>query len=119
MSIIEVPRLNYLEIAMALQDKGYIDRPRLNLQGARVIFTVKEHLADDEELVRIQKDNVGGGVEITDAANGEILVTLTTGDLNLPPSEYYYDVFVIRDERVHSCDPEIFCVKPTVLGVLP
>jgi hypothetical protein len=118
-AIIEVPRLNSLEIAMALQDKGFTDRRRINLQDARVIFTVKEHLSDDESLIRVQKDTVRGGVEIIDAEKGEILISLTPGDLALPASDYYYDVFVIRGEYAHSSEPDIFRVKHTVLGALP
>lgn len=119
MPMIEVPRLNYIEIAMTLQDIGYPDRPKVNLADARVIFTVKEHLADSEDLIRIRKDNTGGGLVIVDPTEGKILITLTSGDLALPPSDYWYDIFIIRDNRVHSCEPGTFRVKPTVLGVLP
>lgn len=116
--MIEVQRLNNLEVAISLVDTGFVERPRFNLRNARVFFTVKEHLTDDESLVRIQKDNIGGGLEITDEDTGEILVSLTPGDLSLPPSDYYYDIFVMRDDMVHSCEPAIFRVKATVMGVL-
>lgn len=120
MPMIEVPRLNRMDLVIALQDMGFPGTPRMALpEGVRVVFTVKERLSDDETLVRIQKDNLGLGLEITDREQGEILVTLTPGDLKLPPSDYYYDIFIIGEDYAYSCEPNIFRVKPTVLGVLP
>ena len=117
--IIEVPRLNYRVIPIVIRDLGDPARPRFNLTDFRVIFTVKEHLTDDEVLVRIQKDNIGGGIDITDALEGEIEVILTPGDMVLPSSDYWYDIFVIRDEEAYSSKPQIFRVVATVLGELP
>lgn len=119
--LIKIPRFNSRTITFTLKDAGHESLPPLDLIGekTRVIFTVKEHLPDDESLIRIQKDTLGGGVEITNASGGEVNVTLTPGDLNLPPSDYYYDIFVKIDDDAYSCDPDIFRVTPTVLGVLP
>lgn len=119
MIMLTVPRLNYREIYMSLRDLGFQDKRPLDLEDASVIFTVKEHLTDDETLVKIQKDNMGGGIEICDAAKGEILLTLTPGDMSLPSSDYTADIFVIKDDRVSSSELFIFRVTPTVLGELP
>jgi len=44
---------------------------------------------------------------------------VTPGDMSLPPSDYYYDVFVQIGDKAYSSEPDIFRVTPTVLGVLP
>lgn len=119
MAMIIVPRLNYREIFISLRDLGFNSKPPLDITGARVIFTVKEHLTDDETLIRIQKDTLGGGIEIAEEEGGEITLVVTPGDMSLPPSDYYYDVFVQIGDKAYSSEPDIFRVTPTVLGVLP
>lgn len=116
--MIVVPRLNYREVYINLLDLGYTDKRPLDIEDAHIIFTVKEHTTDDEEMVRIKKDNLGTGVEILNN-NGEIVLILTAGDMSLPASDYQYDIFVIKDDRVYSSEPDIFRVTPTVLGRLP
>lgn len=119
MFMLTVPRLNYREVCMSLIDLGLANKPPMDLKETNVIFTVKEHLTDDETLVRIQKDNQGGGIEIIDEDEGEIVLTLTSGDMSLLPSDYHADIFVIKGDRVYSSEPFIFRVTPTVLGELP
>lgn len=119
MPMLKIPRLNSRVITITLKDASTPDRPPIDLSGnTRVVFTVKEHLSDDETMVRVQKDTEGGGVEITDAPGGVVDIFLTPGDLSLLPSDYYYDIFVIRDDDAYSCDPAIFRVTSTVLGRL-
>ena len=117
--IIEVPRLNYRVIPIVIRDLGDPARPRFNLTDFRVIFTVKEHVTDDETLVHIQKDTLGGGIVITEATRGEAEIILTPGDMVLPSSDYRYDIFVIKDNEVYSSKTDIFRVQATVLGELP
>ena len=117
--IIEVPRLNYREIPLIIRDLGYSNKPRFDITDYRVIVTIKEFTTDGETLIRIQKDTDGGGGIKTDAVNGEWSLIVTPGDLNLPPTDYKYDVFVIKDNEAYSNKPDIFRVDATVLGELP
>lgn len=116
--MIAIPRLNYREIYVDLVDLGFADRRLLDITDAHIIFTVKENYTDDDALAKIRKDNLGGGLEILDD-KGQIRLTLTPGDMSLPPSDYRYDIFVIRDNKVYSSETGTFRVLPTVLGVLP
>lgn len=117
--IIEAPRLNYREIDMIVRDLGN-DKVPFNLSGeVDILFTVKERLTDGDELIRIQKDLAGGGIELIDAENGEITVIITPGDTSLPATDYYYDLFIIKDGRAYSSKPALFRITDTVLGALP
>lgn len=61
-----------------------------SLSGAKLYFTARPHPQGDVVITKTIDD----GIEVTDAAKGIALITLSTEDTDLPSGQYRYDVWV-------------------------
>jgi len=62
-----------------------------SLNGATLYFTVREEVGGSV-LIRLKSPDEG--IEITDAANGEATITISSTDSDLTPGCYFYDLWV-------------------------
>jgi hypothetical protein len=71
----------------------------LDLTGATIVFTLKRNL-DDADVDAVLQKTAGAGIAVTDAANGEALLTLNPADTtDLPaPRAFHYDVQVTESD---------------------
>ncbi len=60
----------------------------LSIEGWTVYFTAKENMADSDANAKISKDITAH----LDAINGKTVIELSTGDTDLTPQSYYYDI---------------------------
>ncbi len=107
---LEVPRFNSHALDFQLRDlaqnKAFID-----LSDMEVRFCVraeKYHLGEP----LIEKTSLDD-IDITSATLGEVTVNLNEQDLNIPVSEYWYDVIIVREspnDEFHSQTTGIFRV---------
>jgi len=62
-----------------------------SLDGATVYFTVRDSVGGTV-LMRLKSPDEG--IEITNAANGEATITISSADSDISPGCYYYDLWV-------------------------
>ena len=62
-----------------------------SLDGAILYFTVRAEIGG-AVLMRLKSPDEG--IEITDAANGEATITISSTDSDIEPGCYFYDLFV-------------------------
>jgi len=62
-----------------------------NLDGSVVYFTAREKI---DSAVLISKKSPDDGIVISDAAQGEAIITLSTTDTVLAQGHYLYDIWV-------------------------
>lgn len=60
----------------------------VSIDGWTIYFTAKENMGDLDDNAKIKKDIITH----IDAANGKTIIELSTGDTDLTPKDYYYDV---------------------------
>ncbi len=66
----------------------------LPIDGWTIYFTLKENMADTDDNAKIKKDITSH----IDEANGKTIIELSTGDTDLTPKSYYYDLAFTDDE---------------------
>lgn len=66
-----------LDINVTVEDES---GTAVDLTGASAEWLLKENAGDSDTNALLTKSTSGGGVEITDAANGQLVIHIETGD---------------------------------------
>lgn len=82
---------NDVVLVVTVEDADAGDGSPLNLAGAQEVIWA---LAKRANATAILTKTLGDGVEITDAAAGEVEVTLTSADLEPLRGDYYHEMRV-------------------------
>jgi hypothetical protein len=90
--MIEVIRGDSKVINVTFTDEG----DTYDISGGKVFFTVNElsNPEDDDKAV-IALDDSDDQITITNAAEGEVEISLEPSDTEIVPSEYFYDVQLV------------------------
>lgn len=90
--VIEVARANDKSLDLQLRDYAN-DKLVINLASCDVAFILREEKYSDDHL--IIKQTADGGITVDSAVEGKIIVHLTAEDLDLPATDYWYDLSLI------------------------
>ena len=90
--VIEVARANDKCLDLQLRDYAN-DKLVIDLTGFDVAFIVREEKYSLDHL--ILKQTVDGGITVDTVEEGKIIVSFTAEDLDLPATDYWYDLSLI------------------------
>jgi len=104
--VLEVARENSKHFDFQCRDlsdnKAFID-----LTSMTVSFVIREKKYEYDPL--IEKES-GDGIDIVDAETGLITIELTADDMDIPVTDYFYDLVIEDEDERHSITTGIFRV---------
>ncbi len=89
---IEVARANDKDIDIQLRDYAN-DKLAIDLDSCDVTFVLREEKYSDDYLVI--KQTTDGGITVDTEEEGKITIHLAAEDLDLPATDYWYDISLI------------------------
>ncbi len=106
--VLETARANDKDIDLQLRDYA-ADKLAIDLSGCDIAFIVRPEKYGSDPV--ILKETGDGGITIVSTEEGKITVHLSVTDLDLPATDYWYDLSLIdSDNNVTTHTAGIFRV---------